>query len=371
MRPDTADFRKLFLSGVAMLDVRAPLEFARGAFPGAVNLPLMDDAERHEVGLCYAQKGQQAAIELGHQLVSGARKAARVAAWAEFARAHPDGYLYCFRGGLRSQLVQQWLRDAGIDYPRVSGGYKAMRGYLIETIDTAAATQPWFVVGGLTGSGKTDVLADVPASIDLEGHARHRGSAFGRRAQPQPSQIDFENALAIDVLRHLEAGWRALVVEDEGRFIGSRDVPQALSQRMQASPLVWLEASFDERVERVLRDYVQGLAAEFIDTQGSAEGFAAYATRLRDAMAAISPRLGGARYGKLSTLLDQALARQAESGEVALHRGWIEVLLRDYYDPMYDFQRDQRDQRAARIVFRGDRDAVTDWLLAHTARQEE
>ncbi|SOZ59863.1 Selenophosphate-dependent tRNA 2-selenouridine synthase [Cupriavidus taiwanensis] len=368
MRPDTADFRKLFLSGVAMLDVRAPLEFARGAFPGAVNLPLMDDAERHEVGLCYAQKGQQAAIELGHQLVSGRRKAARIAAWAEFARAHPDGYLYCFRGGLRSQLVQQWLRDAGVDYPRVTGGYKAMRGFLIETIDTAATTQPWFVVGGLTGSGKTDVLADVPASIDLEGHARHRGSAFGRRAQPQPPQIDFENALAIDVLRHLDAGWRALVVEDEGRFIGSRDVPQALSQRMQASPLVWLEAPFEARVERVLRDYVQGLAAEFIDTKGSAEGFDAYATRLREAMAAIAPRLGGARYGKLSALLDRALARQAECGEVALHRGWIEVLLRDYYDPMYDFQRGQRETR---IVFRGDRDAVTDWLLAHTARQGE
>ena len=137
---------------------------------------------------------------------------------------------------------------------------------------------------------------------------------------------------------------------------------------MQASPLVWLEAPFDTRVERVLRDYVQGLAAEFIDTKGSAAGFDAYATRLREAMAAIAPRLGGARYGALSALLDQALARQAECGEVALHRGWIEVLLRDYYDPMYDYQRAQRE---ARIVFRGDRDAVTDWLLAHTARQGE
>jgi tRNA 2-selenouridine synthase len=326
----------------------------------------MDDAERHEVGLCYAQKGQHAAIGLGHQLVSGQRKAARLAAWVEFARTHPDGYLYCFRGGLRSQLVQQWLREAGVDYPRVTGGYKAMRSFLIDTIETAAAAQQWFVVGGLTGSGKTDVLADVPASIDLEGHAHHRGSAFGRRALAQPPQIDFENALAIDVLRHLDAGWRALVVEDEGRFIGSRDVPQVLSRRMQASPLVWLEASFDERVERVLRDYVQGLAAEFLGAQGAGHGFDAYATRLREAMTAISPRLGGARYGKLSAWLDQALARQAESGDVALHRGWIEVLLREYYDPMYDFQ---REQRAARIVFRGDRDAVTDWLLAHTARQ--
>lgn len=367
MREDTADFRSLFLSGVAMMDVRAPLEFARGAFPGAVNLPLMDDAERHEVGLCYAQKGQQAAIVLGHQLVSGERKATRIAAWAEFARAHPDGYLYCFRGGLRSQLVQQWLREAGVNYPRVTGGYKAMRGFLISAIDTAATEQRWVVLGGLTGSGKTDVLADVPAAIDLEGHARHRGSAFGRRALAQPQQVDFENALAIDLLRHIDTGFHALVVEDEGRYIGSRDVPQALTQRMQASPLVWLEASFEQRVERVLRDYVQGLAAEFIAEKGTAKGFEAYAARLREAMAAIAPRLGGARYGKLSSLLEQALARQADSGEVALHCGWIEVLLRDYYDPMYDYQ---REQRTARIVFRGDRAAVTDWLRAHAAPQD-
>lgn len=218
MRADTADFRSLFLSGVPMLDVRAPLEFTRGAFPGAVNLPLMDDAERHAVGLCYAEKGQHAAIELGHQLVSGEHKAARVAAWSDFARAHPDGYLYCFRGGLRSQLVQQWLHDAGVDYPRVTGGYKAMRAFLIATLDAAAAGQQWLVLGGMTGSGKTDVLADVPAALDLEGHARHRGSAFGRRALAQPQQVDFENALAIDVLRRIDARFRALVVEDEGRL---------------------------------------------------------------------------------------------------------------------------------------------------------
>lgn len=136
---------------------------------------------------------------------------------------------------------------------------------------------------------------------------------------------------------------------------------------MQASPLVWLEASFEERVERVLRDYVQGLAAEFIAGQGEGTGFDAYSARLRDAMAAISPRLGGARYGKLSALLEQALARQAGSGDVALHRGWIEILLRDYYDPMYAYQRAQREPR---IVFRGDRAEVTDWLLAHSAPQD-
>src|SRR3546814_16972169 len=79
----------------------------------------MDDDERAKVGTCYKQKGNQAAVELGHRLVSGAIKAQRMQAWADFVRDHPDGYLYCFRGGLRSQISQQWLTEAGIEYPRI------------------------------------------------------------------------------------------------------------------------------------------------------------------------------------------------------------------------------------------------------------
>ena len=148
------DYRAIFLNDVPMMDVRAPVEFAKGAFPGVVNLPLMNDAERQAVGTCYKQQGQQAAIELGHRLVAGDLKAERIAAWAQFAQAHPDGLLYCFRGGLRSQIVQQWLEtEAGIVYPRVIGGYKAMRGFLIETLAHDVTHARFVVLGGLTGSG--------------------------------------------------------------------------------------------------------------------------------------------------------------------------------------------------------------------------
>lgn len=363
-RPDTADFRTLLLSGVPLLDLRAPTEFARGAFPGAVNLPLMDDDERHLVGCRYKEQGQQAAIVLGHQLVSGERKAARMAAWADFARRHPEGYLYCFRGGLRSQIVQRWLRDeAGIAYPRIVGGYKAMRTFLLDTLDAAATEADWLVLGGMTGSGKTELLAALGAGVDLEGHALHRGSSFGRRARPQPSQIDFENALAIDLLRRRDAGWHTLVIEDEGRFIGSRDVPPRLYARMQASPLVWIDEPFDARVERVLRDYVVDLSAEFIDAHGAEAGFDAFAARLRQGLDDIARRLGGVRHAELAALLGHALQRQREHGDVAAHRGWIAGLLRHYYDPMYDYQRQARE---ARVVFRGDRAAVMDFLRRRT-----
>ena len=92
------------------------------------------------------------------------------------------------------------LGEAGIDYPRVVGGYKAMRTFLIDTTEQAMAQCRFVVLGGYTGIGKTEVLAQLPSALDLEGHANHRGSSFGRHATPQPGQIDFDNRLAIDIL---------------------------------------------------------------------------------------------------------------------------------------------------------------------------
>lgn len=212
MRDNSADYRDIFLNDRPLMDVRAPVEFLKGAFPQALNRPLMNDIERQKVGTCYKQQGQDAAIALGHQLVGGTVKAERIAAWAEFARANPDGYLYCFRGGLRSQITQQWLAaEAGIAYPRVLGGYKALRGFLIDTIEAAVAECDFVLVGGLTGTGKTEVLAQLDNALDLEGHANHRGSSFGKHATPQPAQIDFENALAIDLLKKRAAGHEQFV----------------------------------------------------------------------------------------------------------------------------------------------------------------
>src|SRR6056297_1273296 len=125
----------LLREGRVLIDVRAPVEFAQGALPGAVNLPLMDDEERHLVGIEYKEGGQDAAIALGERLVNGGRKAARVAAWQRLLAAHPDAILYCFRGGLRSQVAQQWLADAGSLRPRIRGGWKAMRQALCARID--------------------------------------------------------------------------------------------------------------------------------------------------------------------------------------------------------------------------------------------
>ncbi|MBS7660705.1 tRNA 2-selenouridine(34) synthase MnmH [Pseudomonas lalucatii] len=366
MRDNTSDYRRLFLDGVPMMDARAPVEFAKGAFPGVVNLPLMDDSERQRVGTCYKQQGQQAAIELGHQLVSGPLKAERIAAWAAFAEANPDGYLYCFRGGLRSQIVQQWLKsEAGIDYPRVLGGYKAMRSFLIDTTEQAQAQCQFILVGGMTGTGKTEVIAQLDNSLDLEGHANHRGSSFGKRATGQPAQIDFENALAIDLLRKRAAGHQQFVLEDEGRLIGRCSLPLELYQGMQDFPLVWLEDSLAGRTERILKDYVTDLCAEFVEQLGPEAGFKAFAERLQQSLANILKRLGGERYQRLAAIMDQALLEQERRGAVDLHRGWIEALLVEYYDPMYAYQ---RENKAGRIEFVGEQAAVLEYLRQRAER---
>ncbi len=356
------NLRELFLNDIPLLDVRAPVEFAGGAFPGAANLPLIDDRERERIGVTYKEHGQQQAIELGEDLVSGERKRQRIAAWRRFLEQHPDAVLYCFRGGMRSRISQRWLlQEAGIACPRVSGGYKAMRRFLLGEIDANSKVCRPVVLGGRTGTGKTRLLAACRPAIDLEALAHHRGSAFGHHAQPQPTQIDFENALAISLMKRVADDNRPFAVEDESRNIGSRHIPPVFFERLSTAPLVLLEASEDERVEITLQEYVHDALAEFQADSGADEGFARWSAYLRDSMARIRRRLGGERHADASRLLDQALSRHAAQGDVSGHRAWIAFLLREYYDGMYEYQLRNKQER---IVFRGERAAVAAYLEA-------
>lgn len=346
------DLREIFLSGVPLMDMRAPIEFARGSFPGAVNLPLMTDEERAAVGTCYKIHGQQAAIALGHQMVSGDIKAQRVASWVRFARQHPDGYLFCFRGGLRSQIAQRWLaEEAGVSYPRIKGGYKAMRHYLMETMARVSATSRLIVVGGMTGSGKTEILQMARSAVDLEGAANHRGSGFGRRVSGQPAQIDFEHRLATRLLALEQQGANSFLIEDEGQFIGSCSVPDVLYMQMQNAPILWLEDSFENRVQRILKDYVVIQRDDHHRAYGD-EGEVRFASHLLDSLYRIRKRLGGERYERARLLMTEAIEAHEKFSTPELHCNWIRLLLREYYDPMYVHQRSLKESR---IIATGDR----------------
>ncbi|NLW04359.1 MAG: tRNA 2-selenouridine(34) synthase MnmH [Pseudomonadaceae bacterium] len=359
MLEQTHDYKSIFLNNAPLIDTRAPIEFIQGSFPTASNLPLMNDEERAAVGTCYKNKGQEAAVKLGHQLVSGEIKQARLDAWLAYVKANPEGYLFCFRGGMRSQLVQAWLHEAGVDYPRIQGGYKALRQFLLQTIEQTLASHQLLILGGMTGCGKTEILQQLSNSIDLEGHAYHRGSSFGRHANPQPSQINFENNLSIDLLKKCQLDKKQLVLEDESHIIGRCALPVNLMKAMKSSKVVWLEAPLEERVERVLKDYVVDLQQEFITVKGEEKGREDFAEHLLSSLGRITKRLGSQRHQQLQSLMLTALNQTNLTTGFDIHREWIRLLLASYYDPMYHYQ---GEKKASQVIFKGTAKEVMHFL---------
>ncbi len=349
-------FPELLARGVPLLDVRAPVEFRRGALPAAACLPLLSDAEREAVGRRHRAAGGPAAVALGRELVRGPVRAERVERWLAWLADRPEACLYCHRGGMRSAVAQQWLGEAGRPAPRIEGGYKALRRFLLETLERTERDWRFLVLGGRTGSGKTRLLARLPVRVDLEVRANHRGSAFGARAGGQPGQADFENLLACDLLR-LDRR-RRIAIEDESRAIGSLAVPGALHRRMQRSPLAVIEEPLERRVDVIFEDYIRTDRPEHWREGAAAERFAG---RLTGALERIRGRLGGERYAAVAALMRKALERQRAGEGIDGHRAWIRRLLVQYYDPMYEHQ---LGKKLGRVAFRGGGEEFLRWAAA-------
>jgi tRNA 2-selenouridine synthase len=326
----SSEFESVLLRRTCFIDVRSPIEFDLGSIPGAVNLPLLTNDERHQIGVVYKTEGQAAAIALGHHLVSGLVKAERLEAWCEQIQTNPDSVVYCFRGGLRSQIVQSWLREAGYHVPIVEGGYKALRQFCLQTIDSLPGQLDFQVVSGPTGSGKTNYLNKASgASIDLEALAHHRGSAFGAMTTKQPTQIDFENQLAVELLKAAKQS-APVFIEDESQQIGHRLIPAALYRKMQASPKLILNVPIEVRVEAILNDYVVN------STLGTAGDIARFSS-FKQSVRAISRKLGGSRTQEILIDLENSQKEFESTQTFETNRIWIRKLLEWYYDPFYNF----------------------------------
>lgn len=357
--PQMDDFRSIVLNQTPLIDVRAPVEYAQGAFTSATNLPLMNNAEREQVGLCYKKQGNAAAVELGHKLVSEGVRQPRVESWSNFIQQNPSALLYCFRGGMRSKISQQWLKDSGIGVVRLKGGYKAFRRFLIDHLDEIPTLMQQqnitpIVLSGRTGSGKTLVINQLDNAIDLEGLAHHRGSAFGRHATPQPTQIDFENELSMALMRFMAKPNQSqkMIVEDEGRNIGSVNFSKPFFDFLKSGPRIVVETSLAERIEITLDEYVIEAQKEYASVDAWVEFMQAAFTR-------IQKRLGGERYQRVIQQFEQAMEVQKQSGSLEPHQAWIKTLLTEYYDPMYDYQL-QKHQHT--IVFKGTIPEVVNYI---------
>jgi tRNA 2-selenouridine synthase len=256
--------QKINLANVAQLanfdeviDVRSEAEFAEDHVPAACNLPVLNNAERHEVGCLHKQVSPFAAKRRGAALV-----AANIARHLDTALAdRPREWrplVYCWRGGKRSGAMRQVLREVGWDAHALDGGYKAYRRHVVAELAQQPERFRFQIVCGETGSGKSRLLAALRAAgaqvLDLEDLARHRGSVLGDLPnQVQPSQKMFESLL-----------WRALgefdptravFVESESKKIGRIQVPEALITRMWQSPCVRLAIPLEQRVRLLLQDY--------------------------------------------------------------------------------------------------------------------
>ena len=363
-RLDSSTFEQLFLEDRPLIDTRAPIEFQRGSFPSAVNIPLMTDDEREQVGICYKEQGEQAAVALGHKLVSDTTKEERIAAWIEQVKRQEHAALFCFRGGLRSQTVQSWLATSGYQVPVVNGGYKALRSYLLASLEECVSQLNLIVIGGRTGVAKTALLNQAYDTlscpvVDLEGLAHHRGSAFGKRAESQPTQINFENHIAIELLKLRACGHQQMIMEDESRLIGRCALPLTLQEKLREAPLVILEASLEDRVHHSWENYILSNYREQVALCNSDEvAFTAFADALKLSLGNIRKRLGGAQHQELAKVMEAALLAH-QQGDPEPHKQWIEVLLRDYYDPMYDYQLKSKQRH---VVFRGNFTEVLEFL---------
>jgi tRNA 2-selenouridine synthase len=240
-----------------IIDVRSPAEFAEDHVPGAISAPVLDDAERAEVGTLYKQVSAFEAKKLGAALL--ARNASRHI--QQIFKDKPKDWhplVYCWRGGKRSGAMAHILREIGWNAETLEGGYKAYRRWVVEELAELPARYDFQVVHGPTGSGKSRLLAALKRAgaqvLDLEDLAAHRGSVLGNLPdRPQPAQKMFESLLLWE-LSNLDAG-KPVYVEGESKKIGEIQVPDALMERMRASPCVRLETRLETRVELLLDEY--------------------------------------------------------------------------------------------------------------------
>lgn len=302
-------------SNAIIIDVRSPAEYDHAHIPSALNLPLFDNEERALIGTTYKKQSREAAIKAGLPLFGNKMLAMveKVENWVtthqkENAVSKPSLCIHCWRGGMRSAAVA-WLLDLyGYKVIQLTGGYKAYRNWVLRQFTIQYDLK---IVGGYTGSGKTEILHALQNKnecvLDLEAIAHHKGSAFGAIGQlPQPSQEMFENILA-NKLFELHQKNKSIWLEDESQRIGKVIIPTSFFQWMRKSTCYFLTIPFEQRLDFIVEGYGK------LDTKS-----------LVEATQRIQKRLGGLETKNAIQYIEQGAIKEAFS-----------ILLK-YYDKWYE-----------------------------------
>ena len=342
------NYYQILKSNHSLIDLRSQSEFEKGSFPNAINIPILNDDEREKVGIEFNNFGKNSALDLGKKLVNNSKKKKRVNLWLNHLNKFPKTNLLCMRGGLRSHIAQEWLRENGKEVPLVLGGYKKLRNHCIKILDRIEEIdQNWIIIGGRTGSGKTKLIKKISNSIDLENIANHKGSAFGSNTTLQPSTINFENKLAVEFLQKKLN--KFLILEDESRSIGKRIIPEKWYQKMRKSQVYILETTFEDRVLNIRKEYVD----EKIQSNVTKE---LLKNSIINSLYNIKKKLGGVNFQKISNMILKSFSQSNMNN----HNEWIGSLLKLYYDPMYDYQLLRKKER---ISFAGNFDEIKSKLI--------
>jgi len=307
-----------------ILDVRSPMEFTQGNIPGAFNIPLFTDSERAIVGALYQQKGREAAILKGLDICLP--KTTDYLKQLSKITAKKNVFLYCWRGGMRSALLAEVISKAGYQVRVLSGGYKAYRNFIRSCFSKEAQI---VVLGGFTGSGKTEILEYIAKqgeqTIDLENLARHKGSVFGALGLgTQPTNEQFEN--------NLFACWsemdfsKPIWIEDESRMIGKITIPDPVLKQLHEGLMIFVEVPIENRIFRLIRDY---------------SGFEK--SQLENSILKLKERLGG---------------KNTREALMALESGRFEEVVKillDHYDKAYLYSMNRKgSDKVNKIILRSD-----------------
>lgn len=304
-------------SDLIFIDVRTPAEYAEASIPGAINVPLFEDREHHQLGIIYHQLGEIEARMAALNMVAP-KLSALVDKVVQICTCNKP-LLYCSRGGMRSLSLYHILGLAGIQTLRLKKGYKAYRSYVIERLVDYKLQCKLYVIHGLTGVGKTAILQDLDQKgipvIDLEGLANHRGSVFGTIGlNNNRSQKDFDALLLQQLDRHKEQPY--LFIEGEGRRIGNIYLPLFLAEAMEKGYQILLTASMETRVQRIVSTYIPVSMSEELLEQ------------FKHALSSLRKRLGDKKTDHLMRML--------ENGD---YYNVSKILCSDYYDLFYNDSR--------------------------------
>ncbi|XBQ14965.1 MAG: tRNA 2-selenouridine(34) synthase MnmH [Oceanicaulis sp.] len=321
MKISFADYETAAAEFDTVIDVRSPSEFAEDRLPGAVNMAVLDDAERAKVGTIYVQESPFLARKVGAAII-----ARNTAGWLDSALAGMEGgwkpLVYCWRGGGRSGAFSTILRAIGWRVTVLEGGYKAYRGAVVKTLYDDAVRLRVVLLDGDTGTAKTALLDRLATrgvqTLDLEAAANHRGSLFGWRPGGQPSQKLFETRLREALSRFDPA--KPVLVEAESARIGALKLPPSLWAVMKDAPRLVVKAPLEARAAF--------LASAYAD-------IAEDTPRLIERLQALKPFQGGERIARWEGL--------AKAGEIETLAG---ELMERHYDPAYARERSRHDRPA-------------------------